>query len=88
MVESIDRNGGLESSAECVRRIVRDALGSNNFRDAYMALDIKHDLVMDSALKDILADKLISSIKAAKSYAAKKQISVGISALLIAENCE
>ena len=88
MVEGIDENSGMGNSTECIRRIVRDALNSNDFGDAYRALDIEHNLVMDSALKDILAEKLISSINAAKIYAAKKSINIGISALLIAENCE
>ena len=88
MVGSIEKDNRIGNSAECVRQIIRNALDSNDFRDAYMALDIEHDLVMDSALKDILAEKLISSIKAAKSYAAKRRMSVGVSALLIAENCE
>lgn len=88
MVESIEKNRGIGNGVECVKQIIRNALESNDFGDVYMALDIEHDLVMDSALKDILAEKLISSIKAAKLYAAKRRINVGVSALLIAENCE
>lgn len=68
-----------------VLKHARALLEHNDFSEVYDRMGIEGSRIFDSTLKTLLAKKVVSSISKAKNYAAQKNMSTGISALLLAE---
>ncbi len=84
-MERISKTVELEKLDSLKRRALK-ALSGTDLASVYDATEIeKQDSSIDTAIKVILAEKLVDSIKIAKRYARRARMKrVGASAILIA----